>query len=111
MRGMSFGSLFLRSSNHFNGSLRGEKSVTTAPRWRSDTKLGRTSPTEPCSRWNWISKALHSCVTVAEEFQQVKDGDGSSLPRPCFICTLFMYLFDFFQTFQHEAVMSQSGQL
>lgn len=81
MRGTSFGSFFLRSSSHFNGSLRGEKSVTTAPRWRSDTKPGRTSPTEPRSRWNWISKASHSCSTVAEEsHQQVKDGDGSNLP-------------------------------
>lgn len=61
MRGTSFGNFFSRSSNHFNGSLRGEKSVTTAPRWRSDTKPGRTSPTAPCSRWNWIAKALHSC--------------------------------------------------
>jgi len=62
MSGMSFGRLFLTSFNPFRGSLRGEKSVTTAPKPRSDTKPGRTSPAAPCSKWNWIFKCSHSCL-------------------------------------------------
>ena len=67
---MSFGSFFVKSSNHCSGSLRGEKSVTTAPRLWSDTKPGSTSPAEPCSRWNWMSKRLHFCL-AGEEWQRL----------------------------------------
>lgn len=59
---MSVESFFLTSSKHCSGSLRGEKSVTTAPRLRFETKPGRTSPAEPCSKWNWMSLVLHSCL-------------------------------------------------
>ena len=67
MRGMSFERFFFMSSNHCSGSLRGEKSVTTAPRPRSDTKPGITSPAVPCSKWNWMSKLLHSCLVGAKQ--------------------------------------------
>lgn len=67
MRGMSFESFFLTSSKHCSGSLSGKKSVTTAPRLRSETKPGRTCPAEPCSKWNWMSRFLHSCVTGTDK--------------------------------------------
>lgn len=52
MKGTSDGSSFCTCSVHRSGSLRGLKSVTTAPTSHCFTKLGSVSSGSPRRRWN-----------------------------------------------------------